>query len=377
MDPLYEELWRCYKQAIDTPVISFFIDGNVASIPTLNEVSMSRFLEDAMKIVQEDPMVMRLTGPIVIVGDLHGHILDLFRIFHTHGYPDKTKYLFLGDIVDRGEFSLETLTLVLLTKILFPQNVFIIRGNHEFQPMCEQFGFKEEVNERYKSYMLFNQFNMVFNYLPLAAVVNGDLLCIHGGIGPNFFTLKQIESIERPLATFVSPVETSILWSDPCTEISDFAPSTRGIGNLFGENATSAFLKESGMRAIIRGHECVAKGVDTKFENCVITVFSASNYCGISGNSSGVIEVNACGAIIPKISPPIPYLLRSKVKFVTVKKLIGTTKSAPLVKECKLPKSKTKIMNNRKENMTSTLNSRSVMKICRAKTVDIFPKVVV
>ena len=325
----YKDLWDAYMRICNLPVLSFFLNPDTILFPSITENSLSFLLTDALEIFKQEEVLLKIEAPIFVVGDLHGHLIDLFRIFTLHGKPDKQKYLFLGDIVDRGEFSMETIIFVLLAKILYPQNVFIIRGNHEFDQMGEQFGFMNEILERYRNMASYNLFNRVFSYIPMAAVINKKYLCLHGGIGPTMFSMNQIESIQRPIVNFDSQLEASILWSDPSLAIRTFKQSSRGIGYLYGEDSTESFLKETGMEAIIRGHECVMGGIQYLFNKKVVTVFSASDYCGITGNSSGVLEIDQSGTFVPHISPPIPYLYKRNVKFIQIKRKIVSVSSSP------------------------------------------------
>ena len=327
--PYYGDVWNAFIKACEVPTIYYFMNEGQFPLPSLPENGLSFLLTDVLEVFKNEESMLHINGPIVVVGDLHGHLLDLFRIFNIYGKPSTTKYLFLGDIVDRGEFSLETITMILLAKILFPKNVFVIRGNHEFNQMGEQFGFLKEILEMYHSISIFNLFNRVFSYFPIAAVINKKYLSLHGGIGPTMFSLKQIEAVQRPVVNFDSQLESSILWSDPTLDINTFMASSRGIGYHFGQDSTESFLKETGMEAIIRGHECIASGVQTLFNNKVITVFSASDYCGVTGNFSGILEITIKGKIVPRISPPIPYLYRRNVKFTVVKRKIVSVSSSP------------------------------------------------
>ncbi len=152
----------------------------------------------------EEPTVVRVASPVVIVGDLHGHVLDLIRILQYSGHPPKTKYLFLGDTIDRGEFSLETIILILLFKIVYPNDITLIRGNHEFSQLCNHSGFGEEVRATYYEPLALSNFFTVFSVIPLAAVIDDSTLCIHGGIGPDIHSLQDIEKISRPIFDLIT-----------------------------------------------------------------------------------------------------------------------------------------------------------------------------
>ena len=284
------------------------------SLPPITSSILQKLCFHVKNIFQIEPVLLNLKGTFVIVGDIHGHILDLYRIIKKFGLPDhdhNLQYLFLGDIVDRGEFSIESITLIFLMKALWPHNIFLLRGNHEFKTMCTQCGFLTNVIEYYSTYTVFDQFIDVFNYIPLAAILNNNkkILCLHGGIGPNLTTIDQISNLHRPIEEFGNSIIDSILWSDPAPDprITLYSPSSRGSGFYFGEKALCDFLNSNNVDIIIRGHECISDGISSLFQYHLITVFSASNYCGLVGNKAGTIY---CGMDFLNFQtyPPLPYL---------------------------------------------------------------------
>ena len=279
-------------------------------------------LSSAQQIFEKEPSLLRLNGSFVIVGDLHGHILDFYRILQNYGLPPRTNYILLGDLGDRGEFSIETILLAYTLKILFPSNVYVIRGNHEFEVTAVHGGLFTEVEKLYKNLNIFEKIIQSFSFLPLAAIVNEKILCFHGGLSPNFSSIEQIESIHRPILSYDDPIVCGILWSDPYKKIDLFMPSKRGTGFFFGKQAVDNFLENNSINCIIRGHECVFEGIEKLFNNEVITVFSASNYCGTTDNKSAAIVIDEYSKLTYKVFQPFPYLLRSQVgyqKFEMVK----------------------------------------------------------
>lgn len=246
--------------------------------------------------------------------------------------------------MDRGDFSLECIIIVLLLKILYPKNIFFIRGNHEFEMMCYQFGFKEELSARYPNDPLVPFFVSLFNDLPLAALVDNIFFCVHGGIGPNFYNLSQFSLIQRPLQSSGQIIPDTLLWSDPTEEYQTYTPSHRGLGYLFGIQAVNDFCKNCGIQTIIRGHECIANGVREMFSGRLYTVFSASNYCNISGNQSGVILIDKNKNLLPYRYPVLEYLHRSSVRFNKLTPLtnhvLNTYKTDPQIVFKQEPESK-------------------------------------
>jgi protein phosphatase len=265
-------------------------------------------------IFSDEPTLLELSSPIVAVGDLHGHLGDLLRILSYFGVPSDSsslKYLFLGDIVDRGEFSTETITLVYLLKAVFPMNVYIVRGNHEFESLSVANGFYRELVGTYiSSSDVFKAFVSSFSYMPLAAIVDGLTVCVHGGIGPEIKDASSIATIERPIGMFTSGGVRALMWSDPSLEVEEFAESPRGCGFHFGEAPLLSFLNRSGAVRLLRAHECLREGFVSRFGDRLLSVFSASNYCGSSGNSGAAVMVMPDGMDSLKDFPPLPYLKR-------------------------------------------------------------------
>ena len=289
-------------------------------LPKLTLNMLTSLTTEARKILETESTVFRISTDVksvLIVGDIHGHLLDLLLIFKTHGFPRNQRYLFLGDLVDRGEFSLETIVLVLALKICFPENVFIIRGNHEFSEMFETSGFGAELSAEYNSNKsVVSMFSNVFSFLPLACVIDDKYFCVHGGIGPSFSTIHEIEKIRNPCPCIdCNSIVTELLWSDPSDSIPFFMPSSRGTGFLFGAKALERFFKDNGFEKVIRAHQCVKEGILHSMNNSVITVFSASNYCGITYNKGGVLLISSAG-IEEYTYGPLQYLKRESAIIV-------------------------------------------------------------
>lgn len=273
---------------------------------------------EVRNIFETEAVILDVHSPVVVVGDLHGHILDLYRILTIFGLPSqRRRYLFLGDFVDRGEFSIEVIIIVFILKVLFPDQIFIIRGNHEFEFLCSQCGFMTQMIDFFGDNTLFNECETTFEYIPLAARIDNKILCVHGGIGPEFTSVSQLYSIRRPIDDYDGIID-SLVWSDPNADVEngEYKQSTRGSGYLFGEKAVDAFMANNpNIEMIIRGHECVNEGVHFHFNNKICTVFSASNYCGIVGNQAGVLELTGPMQYKSRQFPPIDWLYRADVLF--------------------------------------------------------------
>ena len=302
---------------IDLNIVGSF--KSTIYFPQFSEEDLIKLFRAAQDIFKIEPLCLDLTGPIHVVGDLHGHILDLFRVLKTYGLPKYHKMLFLGDIVDRGEFSTETITLVLALKVAFPDNVHIIRGNHEFSELNETCGFIEELRKIYnmKAYDIYEKLLSVFKYLPVLAIINKKILCVHGGLGPHWFSLNQVRKIKKPIESFEKEILDGIFWSDPNDAIDFYAPSSRGTGYFFGKSAVEDFLDSNSLDLIVRAHECTLTGINFMFNERLVTVFGASNYCGMVNNYAGVLTIDKNGGISSKTFPPLYYLRRENVYFMT------------------------------------------------------------
>ncbi|EAX98729.1 Ser/Thr protein phosphatase, putative [Trichomonas vaginalis G3] len=275
------------------------IDGNPKSLlmPLFPEVYLTHLADSIKQLYSTEQTLLTIQPPIMIVGDLHGNFFDLLRIIKNQGAPPFTRYLFLGDIVDRGEFSLETLTLIYLMKLKYPNDIFIIRGNHEASNICSRYGFKNEIQKKYNSQALFEKFIEVFDYTPMGALINSSILCVHGGIGPQFTSLKQISNIKRPFSrVHKNSVAMDLLWSDPFQEATQYEKNLRGFGNLFGKKHLIDFETENKLSLVIRGHELATHGINYSFDGKIVTVFSSSNYCRAS-NDCGVLFISDNGNI--------------------------------------------------------------------------------
>lgn len=322
-------------------------------LPIIPEPVVATLCRNASYYFQREPVLMRLNMDIVIVGDLHGHLLDLLRIIKKFGHPANTNYLFLGDIIDRGEFSVETISLIFVMKVLWPQHVYIIRGNHEFKEICTEGGFLAEIQSIYGNVNVAKHFFSAFEMIPLGALIYNKVLCLHGGIGPNVESISNIETIQRPLSGFSDEIATSVLWSDPSENIQFYSPSARGSGYYFGQKAFMKFLTQNNLDLVVRGHECAEAGITMHFAKRLLTVFSASNYCGITPNKSAVLSILGGGMRKEAtVFLPLRFIKRQQAVFIK-SQFENTFKLAPEVVEEKFSKISLPSLSN------SRLESRS------------------
>ena len=288
---------------------------DVIPIPHFEPNLLIELSKAVKSIFMNEPVMLKINDPIVVVGDIHGHLFDLERIFVNFGNPPMQRYLFLGDLVDRGEFNTETVVLLLAMKYLYPQNIFFIRGNHEFFSTSASGGFADEVEQLYPFSRLFNYFMDTFSYMPISALLFDKILCVHGGPCPDLVCLSQLETIERPIIDFDNPLICGLLWSDPSFNNPNYSPSRRKKGWLFGHYVLNCFLKANNLKMLVRGHECVQNGYEKCFDDQLLTIFSASNYCGCTGNKSSVVMFRNADSCEPVVMEPIKYIKRSSTTY--------------------------------------------------------------
>ena len=267
-----------------------------------------RFLIDkSLQIIKEQKMLVELEAPLHVCGDIHGQYYDLLRIFEHCGYPGEYNYLFLGDYVDRGKQSLETVCLLLCYKIKYPTKVTLLRGNHESSVTNRIYGFYDECKRRY-NVRIWRSFTDLFNYLPVAAIIDDKILCMHGGLSPELKNLQNIESISRPTDIPDSGLLCDLLWSDPDKEVLEYDENDRGVSVIFGEKVVEDFNKKNDLDLIIRAHQVVDEGYEFFAKRQLITIFSAPNYCGEFDNSAGIMIIDESLTCSLKVLRPVENL---------------------------------------------------------------------
>uniref|UniRef100_A0A0E0FE96 Serine/threonine-protein phosphatase n=1 Tax=Oryza meridionalis TaxID=40149 RepID=A0A0E0FE96_9ORYZ len=292
----------------------FFLDCN----------EIADLCDSAERIFSSEPSVLQLKAPIKIFGDLHGQFGDLMRLFDEYGAPSTAgdiayiDYLFLGDYVDRGQHSLETITLLLALKVEYPLNVHLIRGNHEAADINALFGFRIECIERMgerDGIWTWHRMNRLFNWLPLAALIEKKIICMHGGIGRSINHVEQIENLQRPITMEAgSVVLMDLLWSDPTENdsVEGLRPNARGPGLVtFGPDRVMEFCNNNDLQLIVRAHECVMDGFERFAQGHLITLFSATNYCGTANNAGAILVLGRDLVVVPKLIHPLPPAITS------------------------------------------------------------------
>ncbi|KAJ6249622.1 serine/threonine-protein phosphatase pp1 isozyme 2 [Anaeramoeba flamelloides] len=249
-------------------------------------------IEHAQEIMLNQNTLLELCAPVKICGDIHGQFYDLLQYFEEEGYPPKSNYLFLGDLIDRGNMSLETIILLLCYKVRYPEIFFLLRGNHECASINCYYGFYEECSKKY-SIKLWKKFSELFDCFPLAAVVSDKIFCVHGGLSPNFKKLQDINKIKRPIKVGEEGLVCDLLWSDPSDEITGWGESDRGVSYTFGTDIIENFIDENDLDLICRAHQVVEYGFEfLSHQRNLVTIFSATNYCGEFDNFGAMMKID-------------------------------------------------------------------------------------
>ncbi|RAK81851.1 uncharacterized protein BO72DRAFT_420696 [Aspergillus fijiensis CBS 313.89] len=257
---------------------------DVAEIQLICHASRELFLSQ--------PVLLELNAPVKVVGDIHGQYSDLLRIFQLCGFPPAANYLFLGDYVDRGKQSLESILLLLCYKLRYPTNFFLLRGNHECANVTRVYGFYDECKRR-TTIKTWKTFINVFNCMPVAAIVAGKIFCVHGGLSPSLSDLEDIRRIARPTDVPDYGLLNDLLWSDPIDSEQDWDTNDeRGVSYCFGRRVIVDFLQRHDFDLICRAHMVVEDGYEFYPDRLLVTVFSAPNYCGEFDNWGGVMSVS-------------------------------------------------------------------------------------
>lgn len=257
----------------------------------LSEAEIKQLCLSSKEIFLRQPNLLELEAPVKICGDIHGQYSDLLRIFGYGGWPPKVNYLFLGDYVDRGKQSLETICLLLALKIKYPENFFLLRGNHECASINRIYGFYDECKRRF-NVRLWKIFTDCFNCLPIAALIDEKILCMHGGISPELHKLEQIRNIQRPIDVPETGLLCDLLWSDPDKDIKGWGPNERGVSCTFGADKVTEFLEKHDLDLICRAHQVVEDGYEFFADRQLVTIFSAPNYCGEFDNAGAMMGVD-------------------------------------------------------------------------------------
>ncbi|KAH8245782.1 hypothetical protein KR026_003846, partial [Drosophila bipectinata] len=271
----------------------------------LPENELKKLCDMVCDILIEETNILPVSTPVTVCGDIHGQFYDLEQLFRTGGQVPDTNYIFMGDFVDRGYYSLETFTRLLTLKARYPNRITLLRGNHETRQITKVYGFFDECFSKYGNANGWKYCCKVFDLLTIAAIIDEEVLCVHGGLSPEIITLDQIRTIERNGEIPYKGAFCDLVWSDP-EDMEYWGQSPRGAGWLFGHNVTKDFMAINNLDLICRAHQLVNEGIKYMFEGKLVTVWSAPNYCYRCGNVAAILSFETAQQRQTKIFLAVP-----------------------------------------------------------------------
>jgi diadenosine tetraphosphatase ApaH/serine/threonine PP2A family protein phosphatase len=258
----------------------------------LEEEQITSLFSQLEDLLYEEGTVHPLSLPVTICGDIHGQLYDLFELFRISGGVEANRYLFLGDYVDRGYYSMHTFAYLAALKLKYPDRIFLLRGNHECRQVNQIYGFYDESLAQYGHAGLWRLANEVFDLLPIGAIIGNKIFCVHGGLSPDIKLCEQIPLLDRQEELPGNGPLADLTWSDP-DEIEGWQVNQRGAGWLFGTRPTSEFMHNNKLTLISRAHQLAMSGYQYHFnDDKLVTVWSAPNYMYRSGNEASVLKIN-------------------------------------------------------------------------------------
>jgi len=257
----------------------------------LSEMELKALCEKAKEILEKESNVQPVKCPVTVCGDIHGQFYDLIELFRIGGRCPETNFLFMGDYVDRGYYSLECVTLLVALKVRHKNRITILRGNHESRQITQVYGFYDECLRKYGNTNVWKYFTDLFDFLPMTALIEDRIFCMHGGLSPSLDTLDHARALDRVQEVPHEGPMCDLVWSDP-DDRAGWGISPRGAGYTFGQDITEQYLHMNGLSFISRAHQLVMEGYQWTHNQGVITIFSAPNYCYRCGNQAAMMEIN-------------------------------------------------------------------------------------
>ncbi|KAH0576574.1 Serine/threonine-protein phosphatase [Spironucleus salmonicida] len=263
-----------------------------------------------------EPNVVSVPVPTKICGDVHGQFYDVLKLFEVGSAPNPTRYVFLGDYVDRGYFSLEVITLLYCYKLISPTSIYLLRGNHESRAITQSYGFYDQCSRYYNHSAVWKAFVESFDFMPISAVVGQKIYCVHGGLSPSCQQIDDIRLINRAVEVPAEGPFTDCLWSDPDSKVPTFSASTRGAGYLFGPKAVEQFNHLNGVSVVARAHQLAPQGYQWWFANTCVTVWSCPNYFYKCKNLASIMCVDEQNNYKFDVFDAVPDSQREKPEWV-------------------------------------------------------------
>jgi serine/threonine-protein phosphatase 2A catalytic subunit len=270
------------------------VDGWIAQLQKcqpLSEEQVQVLCDKVREVYINEANVVSVAAPVTVCGDVHGQFHDLTELFRIGGQCPNTNLLFMGDYVDRGYYSVETVSLLVCLKLRYPERITILRGNHESRQITQVYGFYDECLRKYGSANVWKFFTDLFDYFPLTALVENQIFCLHGGLSPSIDTIDTIRTLDRVQEVPHDGPMCDLLWSDPDDRCS-WGISPRGAGYTWGQDITETFNHNNSLTLVSRAHQLVMEGYNWCHDRGVVTIFSAPNYCYRCGNQAAIMELD-------------------------------------------------------------------------------------
>ena len=267
----------------------------------LTAEEVKQLILQSMDLFIDDSNLICLNSPITICGDIHGQLEDLFKLFEVSGGEDQP-YLFMGDFVDRGYYSIDTICYLLALR-LKNGNVWLLRGNHETRNVNATYGFYNECQRHFCNNEIYRLFNALFDMFPIAALIDYKVFSVHGGLSPSLRYIEDINDFDRVREPPSTGVISDLMWSDPADSDScSWDPSPRGSGYIFGKEQCKKFVHENGLEFITRSHQLVEEGILWYFDNTLVDIWSAPNYSYVSGNKATTMKYTGLPATLNEVT---------------------------------------------------------------------------
>lgn len=268
------------------------IRQNLAKGLIPSELEVSQLCANAKELLVEEPNLVPANAPMIVVGNIHGQFEDLMHILDIQGETPDVNYLFLGGYVNRGHKGLELFMYLLTLKVSNPDRVILLRSNHESREITQSYGFYDECCKKYGSLNVWRDCTDVFECLPLAAYIDSKAFAVNGGLSPDITSVMDIQKIDRKRDVPNSGAFCNLLWSDPQEEDEGWGGNERGQGMVFGISEFRLFMENNDLDKMYRSHEMFMNGYNQMFDNKLITIWSAPNYCGKCDNLGSVLKLD-------------------------------------------------------------------------------------